>query len=106
MAYSKKEAIDFLAGCDHGFLGVEKANEITEPFGFKAKTYLAKANPQDFKGLSLWNEKGEPISEAQGQDAHKIAMQICEKLGLQYMEFFGVGSQLAHCIEVIRKTLA
>src|SRR3990167_7262216 len=87
-----------LAEYDHAFLKEEAVKHFTEPFGFTGVTYMAKANPQDFKGLSLFDDKGNPISEARGQAAHKVAMQICQHLGVPFMEMHGVGSQLRVCV--------
>ena len=87
-----------LAGADHAFLGKETVRRITEPFGFMGHTYLAKANPQDFKGLTLWDKDGNPLKEAWGQDAHKVAMEICHHLEIKYEDYFGIGSQLRSCV--------
>lgn len=97
------ESIKILAASDHGFLGEETVRRVTEPFGFVGHTYLAKANPQDFKGLTLWDKDGNQISEARGQDAHKVAMEVCDHLGIKYEDYFGVGSQLSECVSKLRK---
>lgn len=102
---TKGEALKYLSEGDHAFLSEKRVKQIADAFGIKITTYLAKANPQDFKGLSLWNDKGEPISEARGQDAHKVALQICATLKLKYQDMFGIGSQLRSCCESIAKYL-
>ena len=81
--------------CDHGFLSKEGVEHFTKPFGFSGRTYLAKANPQDFKGLSLQDKDGNPISELEGQDAAKVALEIASHLGVQVPDMYGRGSQLA-----------
>lgn len=91
------KAVRFLYGCDHAFLSKEQVHKLTKPFGFVGHTYLAKANPQDFKGLSLWNDKGEPVDEMEGQDADIVATQIARHLGVKYTPMLGRGSQLAEC---------
>jgi hypothetical protein len=97
---TKENALKLLRSSDHGFLGEETVKEIATAFGVKIPTYLAKANPDDFKGLTLWDEKGNPVSEARGQDA-AVAMEVCDRLKISYMSFFGRGSQLAHCCDQI-----
>lgn len=91
------KAIRRLYECDHAFLSKEQVHNLTKPFGFIGHTFLAKANPQDFKGLSLWNEKGEPIDEMEGQDASLVATEIARRLGVKYTPMHGRGSQLVEC---------
>lgn len=105
MVTKQIEIIKKLAACDHGFLPKNKVREWTQAFGFEGTTYLAKANPQDFKGLSLYDKDGNPVDEMEGQDAHKVAMQICKHLGIEYQDMFGIGSQLRECVDQIRKYL-
>lgn len=84
------KAIMELYEYDHAFLSPEGVEHFTKPFGFKGHTYLAKANPQDFKGLTL----NGGATEAEGQDAHQVALQIASHLGVKVPDMFGVGSQL------------
>lgn len=102
---SKQEALAALSECDHGFLSKEGVEKFTEPFGFVGTTYLAKSNPHDFKGLSLHDAEGNPLAEMEGQDADKVAVQICRHLGINYQPMFGRGSQLRECCERIRRYL-
>ena len=102
---TKLEAIKELATYDHCFLGKEGVEELTKPFGFKGSTYLAKANPQDFKGLSLHDEKGNPVDEMEGQDSASVACQITYHLGVKYQEMFGRGSRLRSACEAVEKHL-
>jgi hypothetical protein len=99
MKLTKKEAVEILSQADHGFLSKEGVDKIGEAFGVKLSTYLAQANPQDFKGLSLYDKKGNPIDELEGQDADVVAQELCSKIGLTYREFFGRGSQLRECCD-------
>jgi len=80
--------------CDHGFLPERIVKEWTAAFEFEGDTYLAKANPEDFKGLSLFDEKGNAVSEMRGQAAHVVALQIARHLGIEVPDMYGVGSQL------------
>lgn len=104
-------AVDRLEQYDHCFLKPETVREITEPFGFEGELYKAKDCRSELKGLTLngINPKtGKEFQEgeyAEGQDAHKVAIQICNHLKLNYPDFFGIGSQLRGCCEVIRKYL-
>ena len=79
---------------DHAFIPKEQVFKLTDAFGFKGTTYLAKANPEDFKGLSLYDAKGNPVSEMEGQAAHKVALQIAKHLGVEVPDMYGIGSQL------------
>lgn len=92
-----------LAECDHEFLESSRVARITEPFGFLGRTYFAQANPQDFKGLSLWDDNGDPMDRAWGQNAHSVAEQICVHLGIDYPPMHGIGSQLRVCVDAIKK---
>ncbi len=94
---TKLEALRVLEECDHLFLSKEGVLEITKPFGFSGRTYTAKANPEEFKGLTL----PDGLTSMEGQDAHKVAMQICDHLKLKYPEMYGMGSQLRACCHAI-----
>jgi hypothetical protein len=102
----QKEALDILVDCDHGFLSKEGVEKITSPFGFVGSTYLAKANPQDFKGLSLYDKDGNPIPEMEGQDASNVALQIASHLGVEVQGMYGRGSQLREACARIHEHLA
>ena len=78
---------------------------FTKPFGFSGSTYLAKANPQDFKGLTLQDKDGNPIDELVGQDASVVASEIADHLEIDYQELFGRGSQLRECCSRILEHL-
>ena len=92
---------------DHCFLSKKGVERFTKPFGFTGSTYLAKANPQDFKGLSLYDKDDNPIKEAIGQDASIVAIEIAEHLGVEYdqMYSFGRGSQLRSACSAILEHL-
>ena len=83
--------------CDHGFLSKEGVEHFTKPFGFNGTTYPAKSNPQDFKGLSLYDKDGNPVKELEGQDASKVAQEIAKHLGVAFTPMYGRGSQLREC---------
>lgn len=90
---------------DHSFISKEGVRHYTEPFGFMGSTYLAKANPQDFKGLSLFDKDGNPISEMEGQAAHILAEEIADKLKLTYPDMLGMGSRLRVACKAILEHL-
>lgn len=103
-----KERIKFieeLRNCDHAFLSPEGVQYFCEPFGFEGTTYTARANPQDFKGLTLKDGQ----SEAVGQDSEKVAEQIANHLGIHcgkhYPAMHGRGSALRVICEAIIKKL-
>lgn len=79
---------------DHAFIPQDMVLKITRHFGFDGHCYIAKANPNDFKGLSLFDIDGKPISEMRGQAAHNVALQIAQILGVDVPDMFGIGSQL------------
>jgi hypothetical protein len=82
---------------DHAFLSKQGVEHFTKPFGFIGTTYMAKANPQDFKGLSLYDEAGNPVPEWEGQNADVVAREICQHLKVKYNPMFGRGSGLREC---------
>lgn len=82
---------------DHLFITPEGANHFSTPFGFKAHTYVLKANPSDPKGLTLNNG----ATEAEGIDAQDLAMQICRHLKVPFDSKFGRGSQLRACCDAL-----
>lgn len=79
-----------LYGYDHAFLSPEGAAHFTEPFGFKARTRVERANPNDFKGLTL----NDGMTEAEGVEASDLALQIALRLDVDVPDMFGRGSQL------------
>lgn len=90
---------------DHAFISKEGVEKFTKPFGFIGSSYLAKANPQDFKGLSLHDKDGNPLSEMVGQDTNITACEIADKLGVKYTPMFGRGSGLRECCSRILEHL-
>ena len=109
---TKLEAINALAEHDHGFLSPEFASEICQHFGMSPKLRKMKDERSKFKGLTLFGKNPETGKEFQegdyslGIEAHLLAIQLCDHLKLKYREFFGIGSQLRGCIEVLKKELA
>ena len=109
--FSKLEAVNALAEHDHGFLVPEFANAVCEPFGTEPRLLRMKDTRSHFKGLTLYGknpETGREFKEgdySSGIEAHKLAIQLCNHLDLRYPDFFGIGSQLRGCIDVLRKNL-
>jgi hypothetical protein len=103
---TKQEALENLKQCDHAFLKPEFAVNVCKAFGVK-RPYMptVKANPQDFKGLSLHDDNGDPIDEASGIAAHSLAEHLCKELGVEYTSFHGIGSQLFGCIKALETSL-
>jgi hypothetical protein len=92
-----KEIVKELRECDHLFLTVEGAIKYSQPFGFTARTYVVKANPEDPKGLTLYDG----AVSAEGIDASDLALQICHHLKVDYDACFGRGSQLRKCCDAL-----
>lgn len=93
--------VDELRGYDHAFLTVEGADYFSNPFGFKARTYVARANPTEPKGLTLDNG----ADSAEGIAADNLAMQICDHVGVEYHRGLGRGSQLRACCDALQRWL-
>jgi hypothetical protein len=90
-------ATEELSTYDHAFLTTEGVEHFTKPFGFRGHTYVHKANPTEPKGLTL----KDGATESEGQDAARLAEEICRHLGVEYPEKFGRGSQLRVCCEAL-----
>lgn len=109
---TKLEAINALAEQDHGFLSPEFASEICQHFGISPKLRRMQDKRSEFKGLTLYGKNPETGKEflegdySLGIEAHSLAIQLCNHLKLKYRDYFGIGSQLRGCIEVLRKELA
>lgn len=88
---------------DHGFLPKKIVDKIADAFGITISTYTARSNPEEFKGLSLWDEEGNPVDFLEGQDADRVAEQVCSGLDIPYPAMHGRGSQLAVCVDALRK---
>jgi hypothetical protein len=95
------EHVNDLRRYDHAFLTVEGALRFSRPFGFEARTYIERANPNDPKGLTLANG----AESAEGIAAHHLAEQICDHVGIDYPECFGRGSQLRACCDALEQWL-
>jgi hypothetical protein len=91
------KAIDELRQYDHAFLSEEGAQKLAEPFGLTPVTYIAYASPNEPKGLTLHDG----AKSARGADAHDLAMQICDHLGVKYQAKYGRGSQLRTCCDAL-----
>lgn len=83
----------------HEFVSKDGVLHYTEPFGFKGSTYIAKSDaPGTFKGLQLWDDKGNRVEQLEGQASYKMIMEICDHLGIKYQEYFGKGTQYQSCL--------
>ena len=108
---SKIEAVNLLSKFDHSFLTPETVESICKPFALPCPLYKARDNRSQFKGLTLHGINpvtGKDFQEgdyAEGQDAHKLAEFICEKLGLSVPDMFGIGSRLQVACDALRKHL-
>ena len=90
-----------LSDYDHAFLNPDGVKHFTQPFGFIGQTRTAKANPMDFKGLTL----NDGMAEAEGQDADKVATNIADHLGVSYPSMSGRGSRLRATCEAVAEFL-
>ena len=95
------KAINNLAEYDHCFIGPDGVRELTAPFGFVGSTYLAQDTRNEMKGLTL----GDGSKTAEGQDAERVAMQICQRMNVQYARKYGRGSQLRECCNRMKEHL-
>jgi hypothetical protein len=95
------QTVSDLRGYDHAFLSPEVAEKLSKPFGFKAITSTHLARPNEHKGLTFKNG----AKEAEGIGAHDLAMEICDKAGIQYDSKFGRGSQLRACCDALEQWL-
>ncbi|QGH73351.1 MAG: hypothetical protein [Siphoviridae sp. cttb18] len=104
---NKQEAVSELRKHDHAFLTQEGAERIAEPFGFKPVMSKHYDTRSQFKGLTLWGKNpitGKEFKEgdyAMGIEAHKLAMQLCKHVGVEYQDMFGIGSQLRACCDAL-----
>ena len=89
--------VEKLREYDHAFLDTEGALHFSTPFGFKARTYVAHADPTEPKGLTLHDG----AASAEGIDAVDLAKQICHHVGVEYESKFGRGSQLRSCCDAL-----
>ncbi len=103
---TKLEAIDNLVQHDHAFLKEEFVKKLGKVFGLNLPTRLAHSDPEGtFKGLSLYDENGDTIESARGQDADVVAQDIADQLKIEYTPMFGRGSALRECCRAVRKHL-
>ena len=104
MEKKKIELIEELKKHRHSFLNKDGCNHFLKPFCIETKTNNAKANPQDFKGLSLWDKKGNPIDKAEGLSGLDISYLIIGKLNITTITYFGRGFQhQANCEAIIKE---
>ncbi|HEC39484.1 hypothetical protein LCGC14_0577200 [marine sediment metagenome] len=98
------QLIQELENYHHGFLNKEGCEYFLQPFGITAKLDNVKANPQDFKGLALWDNNGKSIKEAKGLSGLDISSLIAVKLNVVTLNLFGRGSQhRSNCEAIVKK---
>ena len=103
---NKLEAIRNLSTHDHAFLKESYIKKLGKIFGLKIPIRQAYSDPPGtFKGLSLYDDKGNPIETARGQDADIIACDIAQQLNIDYTSMFGRGSALRECCRAIEEHL-
>jgi hypothetical protein len=91
-----------LEECDHLFLTPEGAEHFLKPFGLKPILRVAQDTSSEFKGLTLHDDQGHPLKEAEGEDGLDVASQIADHFKLNVPDFFGRGSQhQAYCEAII-----
>jgi hypothetical protein len=96
-------AVQELRGYDHGFLPKHIVDRLTEPFGLVCETAVEYADPPGtFKGLTL--PKGMTCMD--GRDAHEVAAEICNHLGVDYDLEFGRGAALRGYCDALLAHLA
>ena len=96
MKYTKLKAINELLEHDHAFLSPEGVKNIGEPLGIY-QTRKVKDTRSQFKGLDCSTSGYKEGDVVEGLDAHILAMMICKKEGVEYQDYFGIGSQLREC---------
>ena len=100
----KIKLIEELKKYHHDFLNKEGCEHFLKPFNIEIKLDKVKGNPQDFKGLSLWDKKGNPISEAEGLSGLELSELIKNKLSITTQNYFGRGSQhQANCNAILKE---
>jgi hypothetical protein len=103
---TQAEALDMIESWDHAFVTPAGAVEVCGALGIPAPSPQVRiANPQDFKGLTVWDDEGNelpPGTEVQGHDAEILAAHCCKSLGVDYGSRSGRGSQLRACVRALR----
>ena len=100
---NKIKLIEDLKKHHHNFLNKNGCESFLKPFDIPVKVDKVKANPQDFKGLSLWDKDGKSMKEGEGLSGVDISGLIVSKLKLSVRDFFGRGFQhQANCETIIK----
>ena len=100
----KIKLIEELEQHHHNFLNKEGCEHFLKPFEIDFKFQKVRANPQDFKGLSLWDKKGNPVNEMEGLSGLEISSLIADKLNISVASYYGRGFQhRANCEAIIKK---
>ena len=100
----KIKLIEELGEHHHNFLNKEGCEHFLKPFGIKINVEKVKANPQDFKGLSLWDKDGNTMDEGKGLSGLDVSLLIADRLGVGSRIYSGRGFQhRANCEDIIKK---
>ena len=100
----KIKLIEKLKSYHHDFLNRLGCEHFLNPFDIKIELSKEVANPEDIKGLSLWDKKGNSIKEAEGLSGLEISDLIAFKLKVKTQNYFGRGTQhRANCEAIIKK---
>lgn len=102
---SKLDLIKDLEKYHHAFLSPEGAKHFLEPFGLQPRTRIAKDTSSEFKGLTLQDDDGNPMDEAEGMDALTVSAMIANHFNLDVPGYHGRGSQHQAYCEAIEKHL-
>lgn len=102
---TKPEAVKVLAGADHAIFPEEQTLAIFDAFDINdIDCPTIKDTRSEFKGAYIPWSNGEG-TYAKAADASWVATTICNKLGIEYRDYFGRGSQLAECVKQLRNHL-
>ena len=101
---TKLQAVQQLREYDHAFLTPEGAKEFAAPFGIVPGLHYEMVDHHNPKGLRIpGKEHGDRV---EGIAAHQLAEQLCGAEGLPCPDFYGIGSQLRACCELLEQHLA
>lgn len=99
---NKVDALVTLHQADHAIFKDDETQELFKAFGITSvATPSIKDTRSEFKGAYIPWSKGEG-TYAKAADAAWVAETICSKLGIEYRDYFGRGSQLRECANKIK----
>ena len=100
---TKLEAIKELEKYDHCLLTKEAVKQLGKPFGFyNVREYTDSRSK--FKGLNLGSDHKEG-DKVMGLAADTLAIELCKKEGVAYIDMYGRGSALRACCRALRQSL-